>query len=195
MPDGNNCFWHLSAVANFTTRHGFCSILGKNTTFCVYSVHVKYWCTANSNLAYFIELTTAHECQKQLLMSSISNSGSRESLEIAVNNLTVKLIFHLVNLLEIGTVPTCSRRIFSPANFNQSRCRILVFALREQSRQVENSKFYTSTHFMKLFCTTQKQGYPFLFHNGINISSHTGFHPRSVPLVQGSKAHFHFRDL
>ena len=31
-----------------------------------------------------IELTTALECQKQLLMSSISNLGGRESLEIAV---------------------------------------------------------------------------------------------------------------
>ena len=50
----------------------------------IHSVHVKYWCAANSNLAYFIELTTALECQKQLLMSSISNLGGRESLEIAV---------------------------------------------------------------------------------------------------------------
>ena len=49
-----------------------------------YSVHVKYWFAANSNLAYFTELTTALECQKQLLMSSISNLGGRESLEIAV---------------------------------------------------------------------------------------------------------------
>ena len=32
-----------------------------------------------------IELATALECQKQLLMSSISNLGRRESLEIAVN--------------------------------------------------------------------------------------------------------------
>ena len=30
---------------------------GENTAFCVYSVHVKYWCAANSNLAYFIELS------------------------------------------------------------------------------------------------------------------------------------------
>ena len=76
MPDSNNCFWHLSAVANFTTiRHGFCSIWGENTAFCVYLVHVKYWCAANSNLAYFNELTTTLECQKQLLMSSISNLG------------------------------------------------------------------------------------------------------------------------
>ena len=74
----------MSAVANFTTKHGFCSILGKNTAFCVYLVHVKYWCAANSNLAYFIELTTTRECQKQLLMSSISNLGGRESREIAV---------------------------------------------------------------------------------------------------------------
>ena len=35
-------------------------------------------------MAYFIELTTALECQKQLLMSSISNLDGRESLEIAV---------------------------------------------------------------------------------------------------------------
>ena len=69
------------------TRHGFCSILRENTAFCVYSIHVKYWCTANSNLAYFIELTTGYECQKQLLMSSISNLGGRESLEIAVKEL------------------------------------------------------------------------------------------------------------
>ena len=48
---------------------------------------MKYWCAANSNLAYFIELTTALECQKQLLMSSISNLGGRESLEIAVKQI------------------------------------------------------------------------------------------------------------
>ena len=45
---------------------------------------MKYCCTANSNLAYFGELTTALECPKQLLMSSISNLSGRESLEIAV---------------------------------------------------------------------------------------------------------------
>ena len=61
---------------------------GKNTAFCVYLVHVKYCCAANSNLAYF-ELTNALECQKQLLMSSISNLGGRESLEIAV----IRLIY------------------------------------------------------------------------------------------------------
>ena len=55
-----------------------------NTAFCVYLVHVKYWCAANSNLAYFIELTTTLECQKQLLMSNISNLGGRESRETAV---------------------------------------------------------------------------------------------------------------
>ena len=40
-----------------------------------------------------------------------------------------------------GTVPTCSRRIFSPANFNQSHAlpgSCFRFASREQSRQVEN---------------------------------------------------------
>ena len=35
---------------------------------------------------------------------------------------------------KVGTVPTCSRRIFSPTNFNQSRCRILVFASRRANK-------------------------------------------------------------
>ena len=46
-----------------------------------------------------------------------------------------KRVFHLANLFtrtdnKVGTVPTCSWRNFSPTNFNQSRCRILVFASR-----------------------------------------------------------------
>ena len=46
---------------------------------------------------------------------------------------------HLANLFartdkKVGTVPTCSRRIFSPANFNQSRCRIIVFASRRANK-------------------------------------------------------------
>ena len=46
-----------------------------------------------------------------------------------------KPTFHLANLFartdkKVGTAPICSQRIFSPANFNQSRCRILVFASR-----------------------------------------------------------------
>ena len=36
--------------------------------------------------------------------------------------------------IKVGTVPTCSRRIFSPANLNQSRYRILVFALRRVNK-------------------------------------------------------------
>ena len=56
---------------------------------------MKYWCEANSNLAYFIELTTALDCRKQLLMSSISNLGGRESLEIAVKaQLLLSIILH-----------------------------------------------------------------------------------------------------
>ena len=35
---------------------------------------------------------------------------------------------------KVGTLPTCSRRILSPANFNQSRCRILVFASRRANK-------------------------------------------------------------
>ena len=51
----------------------------------------------------------------------------------------LKPVFHLANLFartekKVGTVPTCSRRIFSPTNFNQSRCRILVFASRRANK-------------------------------------------------------------
>ena len=51
----------------------------------------------------------------------------------------LKPVFHLANLFartdkKVGTLPTCSRRIFSPANFNQSRCRILVFASRRANK-------------------------------------------------------------
>ena len=35
---------------------------------------------------------------------------------------------------KVGTVPTCSRRIFLLTNFNQSRCRILVFASRRVNK-------------------------------------------------------------
>ena len=49
-----------------------------------------------------------------------------------------KPIFHLANLFarthkKVGTLPTCSR-IISPANFYQSRCRILVFASRRANK-------------------------------------------------------------
>ena len=69
---------------------------GKNTAFCVYLVHVKYWCTANSNLAYF-ELTNALECHA--FTSGISNLGGRESLEIAV----IRLIYLQISSNLIAT--------------------------------------------------------------------------------------------
>ena len=52
---------------------------------------------------------------------------------------SLKPVFHLANLFartekKVGTVPTCSRRIFSPTNVNQSRCRILVFASRRANK-------------------------------------------------------------
>ena len=59
----------------------------------IHAVHVKYWCAANSNVVYFFELTTALECQKQLLMSSLSNLGGRESLEIAVIKIAIRIDF------------------------------------------------------------------------------------------------------
>ena len=50
-----------------------------------------------------------------------------------------KSIFHLATLFartdkKVGTLPTCSRQIISPANFNQSLCRILVFASRPTNK-------------------------------------------------------------
>ena len=54
----------------------------------------------------------------------------------------LKPIFHLATLFartdkKVGTLPTCSRRIFSPVNFNQSRCRILVFASHRANKVVK----------------------------------------------------------
>ena len=51
----------------------------------------------------------------------------------------IKPIFHLANLFvrtdkKVGTLPTCSRRIFSRANFSQSRCPILIFASRRAKK-------------------------------------------------------------
>ena len=53
----------------------------------------------------------------------------------ALDFVLLKPIFHFANLFvrtdkKVGMVPTCSRRIFSPANFNQSGSWILVFASR-----------------------------------------------------------------
>ena len=57
----------------------------------------------------------------------------------AMCKVTFKPVFHLANLFartekKVGTVPTCSRQIFSPTNVNQSRCRILVFASRRANK-------------------------------------------------------------
>ena len=54
-------------------------------------------------------------------------------------NVPRKAVFKLATLFartgkKVGTLPTCSRRIFSPANFNQSRCRILFFASRRANK-------------------------------------------------------------
>ena len=48
--------------------------------------------------------------------------------------LFVKPIFHLATLFartdkKVGTLPTCSRRIFSPANFNQSRQSSFIYLI------------------------------------------------------------------
>ena len=55
------------------------------------------------------------------------------------NKWSLKPIFHLATLFartdkKVGTLATCSRQIFLPANINQSRCRILVFASRRANK-------------------------------------------------------------
>ena len=62
---------------------------------------------------------------------------------------TLKPIFHLANLFartdkKVGTLLTCSQRIFSPANFDQSRCRILVFASRRANKVAKWKIGFTS---------------------------------------------------
>ena len=42
--------------------------------------------------------------------------------------------FVRANRQKVGTVPTCSRQIFSPTNVNHSPCRILVFASRRANK-------------------------------------------------------------
>ena len=73
----------MGAVANLTIRRGFCSFLEK-------MLWIRIWRIFSCDVT---ELATALKCQKQLLMSSISNLGGRESLEIAVS----RAIFVILN--------------------------------------------------------------------------------------------------
>ena len=64
---------------------------------------------------------------------------SRSADEFLLKSIVFKPIFHLATLFartdkKVGTLPTCSQRIFLPANFNQSCCRILVFASRRAKK-------------------------------------------------------------
>ena len=71
-----------------------------------------------------------------------------------MSSLSIKPVFHLANLFartdkKVGTVPTCSRRIFSPANFNQSRCRILDFASRRANKVAKWKTGFTHWLYMR----------------------------------------------
>ena len=64
----------------------------------------------------------------------------------------IKPIFPLgefvrVNRQKVGTVPICSQRFFSPANFNQSRRRILVFASRHANKVAKRKIGFSSDLF------------------------------------------------
>ena len=113
--------WVLQAIKNTSSVQS--SWLAQHSS--LVSNRIVYGCsTCYSNeryLFYFILLT---------------NDWSQ-----SINNGPIlKPIFHLANLFartdkKVGTLPTCSRRIFSRANFNnQSRCPILVFASRRAKK-------------------------------------------------------------
>ena len=53
-------------------------------------LQIRIWLCLFNMLCDIIELSTALKCQKQLLMSSISNLGGRESLEVAVRHVNTK---------------------------------------------------------------------------------------------------------
>ena len=81
-----------------------------------------------------------------------------------VNQLTeLKPFFHLANLFARTDKKVGTRRIFSPANFNYSCCRNLVFALRRAKKchQVENRlKVLSYPSSMITFLRSYKVSYP-----------------------------------
>ena len=81
------------------------------------------------------------DCKFQVVLTEDCANVFLDVLNLSLGVLlnAVKPVFHQANLFartdkKVGTLPTCSRRIFSPANSNQSRCRILVFASRRTSK-------------------------------------------------------------
>ena len=82
-------------------------------------------------------------CHARIVQSRVGSRSIRANDQYREPFVGLKPVIHSANLFartdkKVGTLPTCSRRIFSPANFNQSRCQILAFASREQIRPVEN---------------------------------------------------------
>ena len=69
----------------------------------------------------------------------------------------------------LGEFATCSGRTFSPANFNQSRCRILVFASRRANKVAKwkiglpRSKYrlVKFAHFVGTFCLLRGKNHHF----------------------------------
>ena len=93
-----------------------------------------------------------------VLFRSVVESEGAIRASILVFYAVLKPVFHLVILFartnkKVGTVPTCSRRIFSPAKFNQSRCRILVFASRRANKVAKwKTGLRLLTRLNKWFC-------------------------------------------
>ena len=93
----------------------------------------------NHNLAIIITIVIMIQNYPERFASGLNLSNASINVIFCSSSNMFRPVFHLATLLartdkKVGTVPTCLRRIFSPANFNQSRCRILVFASRRANK-------------------------------------------------------------
>ena len=104
--------------------------------------------------AYDLSLDCTHKanlCCSNVLQRFVASCVPTLTLLLSEMSVVEPTVFSTWRILfarthkKVGTLPTCSRWIFSPANFNLSRCRSLVFASREQSRQVDNRLNAVST--------------------------------------------------
>ena len=89
----------------------------------------------NQKITYYHRTATNKAGQKTI---SVKKCDISDDIVLCHPVIALKPIFHLTNLFarthkKVGILPTCLRRIFSSANFYQSRCRILVFASRRAS--------------------------------------------------------------
>ena len=128
--------------------------------------NTRFTCFANTYgnfLLIFEPLTNRQSALPTFSLGEKEIYGKKSTTSVIFTKTAVmslkalKPVFHLANLFartekKVGTVPTCSRRIFSPTNFNQSRCRILVFASRRANKF---AKWKTGLK-MEYYCENRK---------------------------------------